>query len=113
MAHDRGVVETVKRFEEALIVNHEAGSVWGLLSPYSQRVIPLGDWVIAMRITSPRSGPQYKVEEPSQDSTILNYASVGDEEADIRATPSSSGASEGMIVAPLREGRGWRIWRVH
>ena len=65
---------------------------------------------------------------PTLDWTVLNYAYIGQEESDIRASadpsrayalwvrhpgnPSVSAGSEGMIVAPLRSGE-WRIWLVH
>jgi hypothetical protein len=123
------VLDTVTRFEQAIYVAHDPMVAWALLAPYSQRTISEADWTSAMRLLATQSGPGYEIQPPTLDWTVLNYAYVGQEEADIRTSadatdayavwvrhpsnPAISGGSEGMIVAPLRDGSGWRIWLVH
>jgi hypothetical protein len=123
------VLATVTRFEQAIYVKHNPAPAWLSLSSFSQRAISFTDWASAMRNLAAQSGPTYQIEAPTLDWTVLNYAYVGAEESDIRASadvayayavwvrhpanPSISGGSEGMIVAPLRDGSGWRIWLVH
>ncbi len=122
-------LDTVTRFERAIYVVHDPTLAWAELSPYSQRTVSESDWASAMRALAGQSGPGYEIGPLTLDWTVLNSAYVGQEEADIRATsdpsfayavwvrhpgnPAISAGSEGLIVAPMADGSGWRIWLVH
>ena len=122
------VLKAVTSYEQAIYVAQDPAAAWALLAPYSQGTISPSDWANTMRALSAQSGRVYSIGPPTLDWTVLNYAYVGQEESDIRASadvsrayalwvrhpgnPSISAGSEGMIVAPLRSGE-WRIWLVH
>ena len=105
------------------------GPAWGLLSPWQQKELPYANAASAWRSYVAGGGGPFAITQITNDWSVLNYAYVGAIETDVRAHADASRAlavwvghpginavsagSEGLLVAPMTDGSGWRIWLVH
>lgn len=121
----RDLVTTFERDREA----SSWRPAWGLLSPWQQKELSYTDAASAWRSYVAGGGGSFVITQITKDWTVLNYAYVGALEADLRAHADAtralavwvghpginalSAGSEGLLVAPMTDGSGWRIWLVH
>lgn len=124
--------ETVSRFERA-VFEGDASGAWALLSDYSRQgpggSDPFARWKAIVEQERRGHWAPALLQPPTQDWTVLHYAYSGPIEDDIQAVADASrgwalwvlhpevgavsAGSEGLLVAPLKDGSGWRIWLVH
>lgn len=124
--------ETVSRFERA-VFEGDASGAWALLSDYSRQgpggSDPFARWKAIVEEERRGHWAPALLQPPTQDWTVLHDAYSGAIEDDIKAVADASrgwvvwvlhpdvgavsAGSEGLLVAPLRDGSGWRIWLVH
>ncbi len=120
--------QVAERFERAVYAEHDAAAVWPLLSPLSQRAAGgrIGWMALAAQLAS-NAGATWFIESVNQGTGGIKavFDALAD---DVRATAdvrdafvvgidhrrASDGASsfDQIIVAPLLDGSGWRVWLV-
>ncbi len=120
--------DTVTAFEQSR-ANGDWRAAWDLLSPWQQAQLPYRNAASSWQSFASVGGDAFTITQVTNDWTVLNYAYVGAIEANIRANADApralavwithpginavSAGSEGLLVAPMSDGSGWRIWLVH
>ncbi len=126
---DATIVDTVVDAYEQYLAAGRWADAWSCVSDFSRTATTLAAWSQSMKARNHQGGAASTIDPPSQDWTILHYGYTGAIEADVRATAdvsrsyavwvhhpgmaAVSAGAEGFIVAPLRDGTGWRIGWVH